>query len=104
MDVFLADIAMPDQDGVLFDQADSLLAGGPIATFLPQPSQLMRATTVARQALAAASICTWPSPSNRGQLMRTVQALARGKFRHFRPNARLPRDPASSLCIKGVRP
>jgi CheY-like chemotaxis protein len=78
MDVLLADIAMPDQDGYALIRQIRSSGAGRIATIPAAAVTAHARDEERRQALAAGFHLHLAKPFEPGQLMRTVQALARG--------------------------
>ena len=78
MDVLLADIAMPDQDGYSLIREIRASAAGRIATIPAAAVTAHARDEERRQALAAGFHMHLAKPFEPGQLTRTVQALARG--------------------------
>ncbi len=78
MDVLLADIAMPDQDGYSLIRQIRSSPAGRIATIPAAAVTAHARDEERRQALAAGFHLHLAKPFEPGQLMRTVQALARG--------------------------
>jgi CheY-like chemotaxis protein/two-component sensor histidine kinase len=78
MDVLLADIAMPDEDGYALIRQIRSSAAGRIATIPAAAVTAHARDDERRQALAAGFHLHLAKPFEPGQLTRTVQALARG--------------------------
>ncbi len=78
MDVLLADIAMPDQDGYSLIREIRASAAGRIAAIPAAAVTAHARDEERRQALAAGFHMHLAKPFEPGQLTRTVQALARG--------------------------
>ena len=78
MDVLLADIAMPDQDGYSLIRQIRSSPAGRIATIPAAAVTAHARDEERRQALAAGFHLHLAKPFEPGQLTRTVQALARG--------------------------
>lgn len=78
MDVLLADIAMPDEDGYSLIRQIRSSAAGRIATIPAAAVTAHARDDERRQALAAGFHLHLAKPFEPGQLTRTVQALARG--------------------------
>jgi len=78
MDVLLADIAMPDQDGYSLIRQIRSSPAGRIATIPAAAVTAHARDDERRQALAAGFHLHLAKPFEPGQLMRTVQVLARG--------------------------